>query len=90
MNREIYVTIIEKGNQECPNIGTIFSKYGDSGELTYKFLEAISSHFDVEMDSISIKNSLDILGVKNSPPINTVVTIDDQQFDIQIQQTFFY
>lgn len=90
MTKEIYVTILEVDNQECPNIGTIYNSSGTESELIYKYLEALSDYFDIAMEDIHIQKDLVISDVRNSVPIDTVVTIDDQKYNIQIQQTFLY
>ncbi len=92
MGKELYVTIIEKDNTECPNIGTIHSLSGNEDELTCKLIDALISHFDVEVgvESINIQDGLDISDVRNSVPLDAVVTIDGVDYNIELQQTFFY
>lgn len=82
-------TLLEKGNSEAPNIGTIFGKYED--ELVYKATKAIESHFDGEVTSLRIQDGLTFKELKNSPPVDLYVTIDGEPVSaIEIQQTWLY
>ena len=82
-------TLLEKGNSEAPNIGTITGTTEE--ELVGKAIEAIESHFDAEVTSLRIQDGLTFKELKNSPPVDLYVTIDGEPVSaIEIQQTWLY
>lgn len=85
------ITLIEVGNSEAPNIGTITSTKDFIYELNEKAKEALESHFDCEVESFIIQDELTLLDVVNSTPLDAVVYLsDDTNHKIEIQQTFLY
>ena len=87
--KNLSITLIEIDNNECPNIGTIVGLTEE--ELLGKFTTAIESHFDGELTSFDISDGLGLIDLKNSPPIDTCVTINcEHSFRIELQQTFIY
>lgn len=82
-------TLLEKGNSEAPNIGTITGATEE--ELVGKAIEAIESHFDGEVTSLRIQDGKKFSSVKNSYPLDLYVTIDGEPVSaIEIQQTWLY
>jgi hypothetical protein len=83
----LVITLIEKDNEECPNIGTIIC-----GEDTAeKAKMAISSHFDREVGKIQIQGGLLFEDVKNSNPLDAIVCFEGgEKAQIEIQQTWLY
>lgn len=91
MGNELTITLIEVGNSDCPNIGTIHSSDGNGLELWAKAIKAIGSHFDSNVSKIEIQDDLSFEDVKNSPPLDAVVFLEDgTSYKIEIQQTFLY
>lgn len=90
MSKELYVTIIEKDNAECPNAGTIHSLFGDDEELKAKLILALESHFDAEIERVDIQDDLKISDVRNSTPLDAVVTIGEEKYNIELQETWLY
>lgn len=91
MENGLTITLIEVGNSDCPNIGTIHSSTGDNVEFLTKAVEAIGSHFDCDVSKIEIQDDLSFEDVKNSPPLDAVVFLEDgTSYNIEIQQTFLY
>lgn len=85
------ITLIESGNSDCPNIGTIHCETGDERVLKSKAIQALESHFDASVTKIDIQDKLDFSSVKNREPIDAVITLDnDTTYVIEIQQTFIY
>ncbi len=91
---KLYLTLIEVDNAECPNIGTISGNSEE--ELKEKAIEAIESHFDTGVGTITIQDGLGFMDVRNSPPLDAVVNLDNshgfesEPIKIEIQQTFLY
>ena len=84
------VTLIEKGNSEAPNIGTIIHN-GYEDDFEAKIREAIESHFDAVLVEIIVQDNLKPSDVKNSYPLDARLQIGDHGFaDIEIQQTWIY
>lgn len=88
--RDLVITLIEVGNSESPNIGTIVSS-GDQEDLDNAIRKAIESHFDNELTGFKISNGLIVEDVRNSCPIDAVaVFADGYEAQIEIQQTWLY
>jgi len=91
MNK-LYITLIEKGNNECPNIGTITGC--DNATITRNAFTALESHFDAEVTGIRIQDNLKFKDVKNSYPLDATVALnidgDASLHEIEIQQTWLY
>ena len=86
---DLSITLIEVGNTESPNIGTITGLQED--ELRKKAIQAIESHFDAEVKDINIQDKLNFEDVRNSNPLDAVVILEDgDSYNIEIQQTFLY
>lgn len=89
MSDKLYLTLIEVANPECPNIGTI-SGYSEES-LYKKAVEALESHFDINLVSIKIQDNLGFMDAKNSPPLDADAEFSDGSISsIEIQQTFLY
>jgi hypothetical protein len=87
--KKLSITLIEVNNFECPNIGTIIGATEE--ELLCKFTAAIESHFDGQLTGFDVSDGLGLMDLKNSPPIDAFVTIDNENsFSIELQQTFIY
>ena len=87
--QNLSITLIEIDNTECPNIGTIVG--ANEEELLIKFTTALESHFDGSLTNFKISESLGLMDLKNSLPIDAYVTIDFvHSFKIELQQTFIY
>lgn len=88
------VTLIEVGNSECPNIGTITSQTGSEEELYKKAIEALESHFDAEVKSLTLQDGLKLKDVRNSHPLDAKVEIvwdgEESVWGVEMQQTFVY
>lgn len=88
MNKPLYITILEKDNQESPNIGTIYHDRADENVLMQKLIRSIESHFDAEVENVKIQDDLPIGVVRNGPPLDVTVTIDGMHYNIEIQETW--
>lgn len=89
----LVITLIEKGNEEAPNIGTIIC---DGSELV-KATDAIESHFDQEVEKIVFADGESFQSVRNSDPITATVLFADvlnegqnETAQIEIQETWLY
>ena len=86
-----YITILEVGNEDCPNAGTITM---DNAEK--KFKEAIESHFDAELLSFSFVDEgiTQLSDCINASPIDVLVRLDvgfeHQEFKVELSQTWLY
>lgn len=88
MSKQIAITLIEQGNSEAPNIGTITGT--TENELLLKAVVAIKSHFDTDDVSIKVQDDLGLSDVVNSIPLDVCVTIDGQEYMVEAQQTWIY
>lgn len=88
MSKQIAITLIEQGNSEAPNIGTITGM--TEAELLSKAIVAIQDHFDAEDVSIKVQDDLNLSDVVNSIPLDVCVTIDGQEYMVEAQQTWIY
>lgn len=88
MSKQIAITLIEQGNSEAPNIGTITGT--TENELLLKAVVAIKDHFDADDVSIKIQDDLGLSDVVNSVPLDVCVTIDGQEYTVEAQQTWIY
>jgi len=85
------ITLIEVGNSEAPNVGTIVSSPINNEELTRKAIEAIERHFDGRIVSFKIQNKLPLSEMKNSPPIDIFVVIGgENEAHLEAQETWIY
>lgn len=85
------ITLIELDNTESPNIGTITSQTGDEEELFKKAIRALESHFDAEVETMTIQDGFALGGVRNNLPLDAEVELVDYgAYRIEIQQTFIY
>ena len=93
-NKFLAITLIEVGNLECPNIGTIISQTGNEEELYKKAIEALESHFDAEVKSLTIQDRLRLKDVRNRDPLDAKVEIvwdgEESVWGVEVQQTFVY
>ena len=86
-----YITIMESGNDDCPNAGTITAENAESG-----FKEAIESHFDAELLSFSfVDPEITLLDdCINASPIEVLVKLDvgfeHQEFLVELSETWLY
>ena len=88
-----YITILEVGNEDCPNAGTITAEDAES-----KFKEAIESHFDAELLSFSFVDAGEginkLTDCISACPINVLVRLDvgfeEQEFNVELSQTWLY
>lgn len=88
-----YITILEVGNEDCPNVGTITVADTES-----KFKEAIESHFDAELLSFSFVDGGEginkLSDCINACPINVLVKIDgvcgEEEFNVELSETWLY
>lgn len=88
MSKQIAITLIEQGNSEAPNIGTITG--ATENELLLKAVVAIQDHFDADDVSIKVQDDLGLSDVVNSVPLDVCVTIDGQEYMVEAQQTWIY
>jgi len=89
MSNKIAITLLEQGNSEAPNIGTITGV--TNGELLHKAMVAIGSHFDGQVTQFVIKDKLRMMDIVNSAPIDARVEINNEEhFNIELQQTWIY
>lgn len=92
--KQLAITLIELNNTEAPNIGTIMSETGSDKELRTKAIQAIESHFDATVISLTIQDGLDFESVRNSSPLDATVVIDnigeEFEYQIELQQTWIY
>jgi len=87
-----WITIIEKGNNEAPNVGTI-----STNDLKGGFKKAIQSHFDADLVSYELIGD-DIESLSdciNSCPIdvNVVLDVNDgdkEEYKVELSQTWMY
>lgn len=90
MREDLAITLIESGNTEAPNIGTIIS-YGIKEHFDDSIRRAIEVHFDNEVLSIVVQDGLQPEDVKNSNPLDAYVKFKDgNSAVIEIQQTWIY
>lgn len=88
--KEIAITLIEPGNSEAPNIGTVISD-GIKDHFDDSIRRAVEAHFDNEVLSIVVQDGLQPEDVKNSSPLDAVVKFKDGYTAIiEIQQTWIY
>jgi pantothenate kinase len=86
-----YITILEVGNEDCPNVGTIAT-----GGAEHKFKEAIESHFDAELISFSFVDEgiTHLTDCISASPIDVLVRLDvgfeQQEFKVELSQTWLY
>lgn len=87
-----YITILEKDNEDCPNVGTIKCK-----DVESSFKDAIQAHFNAELISYSFVNKeiekLD--DCINAYPIDVLVElktdIDEHEiYELELSQTWLY
>lgn len=83
------ITLLEVGNSEAPNIGTI---QGNSEvELVNKAVKALESHFDTKVLRVNIEEYLTFTDTLNSPPLNATVYLEEyDKHEIELQQTWIY
>lgn len=91
--KKIAITLIEKDNSECPNIGTVVGD--DESILRIRAVRALESHFDAEITSIKIQDGLDFMDIENSPPLDAIVGVlgfhgEEELYEIELQQTWIY
>ena len=87
--KNLAITLLEVGNYECPNIGTIIGN--TEKELIQKATSAIESHFDGTVTSLQIENDLKFTELKNSPPANVYAKIDGEyEVVVEAQETWIY
>lgn len=90
MRKDLVITLIEVDNGEAPNIGTVISN-GIKEHFDESIRKAIESHFDIGVLSIAVQDGLQPEDVKNSTPLDAVVTFEDgETANIEIQQTWIY
>jgi len=88
-----YITIIEVGNGEDSNVGTITTLVGD---INKKFTKAVESHFDAAIVKFSfIHPEVDkIVDCIDAMPIDILVTLDvdgfEQESKVELSQTWLY
>lgn len=83
------ITLIELGNSEAPNIGTITGN--SESELVNKAIVALESHFDAEVLRVNIQDGLNFTDTLNSPPLDATVYLKEYgKHEIQISQTWIY
>lgn len=100
---KLAITLIEVGNSEAPNVGTIVSSPINNEELTRKAIEAIERHFDGRITSFKIQDfdgkvttfkiqdNLPLSEMKNSPPIDIFVVIGGEyEAHLEAQETWIY
>lgn len=91
METSLAITLIEVGNNEAPNVGTIVSSPINNEELTRKAIQAIESHFDGKVTSFKIQDKLSLSELKNSPPIDIFVVINGEyEAHLEAQETWIY
>ena len=91
MSKIKYITVLEQGNSDCPNVGTIINE-----NLDVKFKTAIESHFDADLISYSFVdeqiNNLD--DCINATPIDVLVRLDvdgvENEYTVELSQTWLY
>lgn len=91
MEKTKYITIMEVGNDECPNVGTI-----TTANLEKSFIKAIESHFDARLIRFQFEDktiqSLD--ECIDAYPIDVIVELDnwgeDVLFEVELSQTWLY
>ena len=87
---ELVITLIEVGNTESPNIGTVLWN-GIKENFDASIRRAIESHFDSEVLSIGVQDGLQPEDVKNSSPLDAIVEFKDgYTASIEIQETWLY
>ena len=92
------ITLIEVGNSESPNIGTITTDartdYAKNQQLRFKAKGALEAHFDAEVTSIIIQDELAFIDVEHSAPLDATVLLDglngEEKRQIELQQTWIY
>lgn len=87
-NNILAITIIEVGNSEAPNIGTITGS--NLEELTEKFEDALMRHFDADLDSYSVQDELTLEDVENSSPLDVNIVIGGLEYQVEISETWIY
>ena len=85
-NNVLAITIIEVGNSEAPNVGTITGR--NEEELNRKFIDALMRHFDADIESFSIQDGLTLEDVENSSPLDVKIVIDGVGYQIEISETW--
>lgn len=85
-NNVLAITIIEVGNSEAPNIGTITGK--NQEELEVKFANALMRHFDADIESFSIQDGLTLEDVENGSPLDVEVVIDGIGYQVEVSETW--
>ena len=86
-------TILEVGNSECPNIGTLIDVQGKD-DFNLKLKEAINAHFDAECSFD--ENFFDSKVKGEYMPVEMSISINDSDIDtdweanIEIHQTWIY
>jgi TATA-box binding protein (TBP) (component of TFIID and TFIIIB) len=93
MSKQIAITLLEQGNSEAPNIGTITGT--TENELVHKAIDAIGRHFDADIMSLKVQDNLNLSDVVNSAPLDVYVTIQGeaegrQEYLLEAQQTWVY
>jgi hypothetical protein len=90
--KKLYITLIERDNGECPNIGTITGC--DNATITRNAFKALESHFDAEVTGIRIQDGMKFKDAENSPPLDATVSLnidgDVSLHEIEIHQTWLY
>jgi hypothetical protein len=104
-NKELYFTILEVGNSEAPNIGTIRIEVPSNGMVvdfnridemdvvertfTEKIIAACNSHFDADC---KLDGIVEFSQIYNSYPKEFKITFDDgnESAKIEIQQSWLY
>lgn len=90
MREDLAITLIETGNTEAPNIGTVVHN-GIEEHFDDSILRAIECHFDNDVCRIVYQDGLGPEDVKNHPPIDALVYFKDgTTANIEIQQTWIY
>jgi hypothetical protein len=85
-NNVLAITIIEVGNSEAPNIGTITGR--NQEELETKFTNALMRHFDADIESFSIQDGLTLEDVENGSPLDVEVVIDGIGYQVEVSETW--
>jgi hypothetical protein len=87
-----YITILELGNEECANAGTITVE-----NVEAKFKEAIESHFDAEMlryKFVDTENVNSLIDCIDAVPIEVIVYLDilgdETEYIVELSQTYLY
>lgn len=89
-------TLLELGNSESPNIGTITGSTEE--ELVQKAIKAIESHFDALVTNFRMQDNLTFNHIKNSRPAYIYATFDADPYGggevatavVEVQQTWLY